>query len=68
MEENDASIEEINLRGNVAFSTWGSRREMYGLSQWGSKKSIRGIPLWGFLCGSLFRDKALHWSVVLFLK
>lgn len=67
-EENDASIGEINLRGNVAFSTWGLRKEMYGLSQWGSKKSIRGIPLWGFLCGSLSRDKALHRSVVLFLK
>lgn len=67
-EENDASIGEINLRGNVAFSTWGLRREMYGLSHLGSKKSIRGIPLRGFLCGSLSLDKALHRSVVLFLK
>lgn len=67
-EENDASIGEINLQGNVAFSTWGLRREMYGLSHRGSKKSIRGIPLRGFLCGSLSLDKALHRSVVLFLK
>lgn len=60
MEENDVSIGEINFLGNVVFSIWGLRREMYGLFYLGLKKLIRGIFLWGFLCGSLFFDKVLY--------